>query len=409
MAFDCPHCGLHNTEVQAAGEIQPHGAKYMLRIDKIEDMQRDILKSETGSFKIDNLDLEAPPGPGRISNIEGFLAKISEDLGKDQDARKDQAPEQYERIKDILKRLQKMLDGQEFPIVITIDDPAGNSKIQPSPLDGVGKYRVTEYKRTPEQNASLGLRPYENGADDGPVDDEEDPEIVEGKAYTLPTECPGCTKPAAVNMTLVDIPNFKQVVITAIVCQYCDYRSNEVRTGGEIPEKGQRIELQVKGPEDLQRDILKSESCLLKVPECSLELVPGTMGGRFTTVEGLLTQVRNDLHSSIYDVDYSAPVTSGDSMPENQKTAWETFFTQLDQAIKAEVPFTVILEDPLAGSYVQSFTAPEPDPQLKTESYERTEDEEEELGLADMRTHQNADGEYVREQIGAPKTAGETS
>jgi zinc finger protein len=397
MAFDCPHCGLHNTEVQAAGEIQPHGVKHMLRVDKVEDLQREVLKSETGSFRIDNLDLEAPPGPGRISNIEGFLSKIREDLEKDQDARKEQAPEQFEAIQSILEKLGKMLDGQEFPIVIIVDDPAGNSKIQPSPLDGTGKYKTTEYKRTPEQNAALGLQPYEGEVETAQISEEDDSDIVEGKTYTLPTNCPGCTKPAAVNMTMINIPHFKQVVISAISCSHCAYRSNEVQTGGEIPELGKRITLEVRGPDDLKRDILKSETCLLKVPECSLELVPGTMGGRFTTVEGLLTQVRNDLHSSIFDVDYGTASEGGDSLPENQKVAWDTFFDKLDKAIKGEFTYTIFLEDPLAGSYVQSYTAPEPDPQIKTEEYQRTADEEDELGLADMRTKQNEDGEYVRE------------
>jgi zinc finger protein len=35
---------------------------------------------------------------------------------------------------------------------------------------------------------------------------------------------------------------------------------------------------------------------------------------------------------------------------------------------------------------VQSFTAPEPDPKIKVEDYERTEAEKEELGLNDMKT-----------------------
>lgn len=374
----------------------------MLRIDKIEDLQREVLKGENASFRIDNLDLEAPAGPGRISNIEGFLSKIKEDLEKDQSGRKEKALEQFEIIDGIILRLGKMLDGQDLPIVIIVDDPSGNSKIQPSPLDGTGKYKVTEYKRTPEQNAALGLAPYEKEPEDIQDPDEEDPDIVEGKAYTIPTDCPGCMKPAAVNMTMISIPYFKQVIISAVSCEHCGYKSSEVRTGGEVPELGRRITLKVNNAEDMKRDILKSESCLLKVPECSLELVPGTMGGRFTTVEGLLTQVRDDLHSSIFDVDYGEKI-GGDTMEVNQENAWATFFKRLGSAIKAEFEYTVILEDPLASSYVQSYTAPEPDPQIQIEDYHRTEDEEEELGLSDMRTKRNENGEYVQEDVSSPQ------
>ncbi len=66
----------------------------------------------------------------------------------------------------------------------------------------------------------------------------------------------------------------------------------------------------------------------------------------------------------------------------------EEFFAGLDCAIRGEMPFTIILEDPLAGSYVQSFTAPEPDSQIISEEYERTEEEEEHLGLRDIKTEE---------------------
>jgi zinc finger protein len=158
-------------------------------------------------------------------------------------------------------------------------------------------------------------------------------------------------------------------------------RSNEVKTGGEVPEKGRRITLSVENKEDLSRDILKSESCSMSCPELTLSVEPGTLGGRFTTVEGILTQVKDDLHSSIFDTG-----DGGDSMDAAAKEKWDGFFGKLADAINGNVKFTIILEDPLASSYVQSFTAPEPDAQLKVEDYERTEQEEEELGLKDMKT-----------------------
>lgn len=107
------------------------------------------------------------------------------------------------------------------------------------------------------------------------------------------------------------------------------------------------------------------------------------MGGRFTTIEGLLTQVRDDLRASVFDIGDS---TAGDSMPATEKERWNAFFDRLDVAIRGEMKFSVVLEDPLASSYVQSFTAPDPDGQIKLEDYDRTEQEEEELGLKDMKT-----------------------
>jgi zinc finger protein len=131
-------------------------------------------------------------------------------------------------------------------------------------------------------------------------------------------------------------------------------------------------------------------------PELNLRVEPGTLGGRFTTVEGILTQVRDDLRSSIFDTG-----DGGDSMDTATKDKWNSFFDQLTAAINGEVKFTIILEDPLASSYVQSFTAPDPDPQMKAEDYERTAEEEEHLGLADMKT----EGYEETEEAAATKDA----
>jgi len=38
----------------------------------------------------------------------------------------------------------------------------------------------------------------------------------------------------------------------------------------------------------LRRDVFKSESARLLIPEIDLELEYGTLGGRYTTVEGLI-------------------------------------------------------------------------------------------------------------------------
>jgi zinc finger protein len=51
----------------------------------------------------------------------------------------------------------------------------------------------------------------------------------------------------------------------------------------------------------------------------------------------------------------------------------------------AERPFTLILDDPLANSYVQNLYAPDPDPNMEIELYERTWEQNEELGVNDMK------------------------
>jgi zinc finger protein len=50
----------------------------------------------------------------------------------------------------------------------------------------------------------------------------------------------------------------------------------------------------------------------------------------------------------------------------------------------ASIPFTVILDDPLANSYIQNAYAPDVDPCLTEEEYDRTFEQNEELGLNDI-------------------------
>ncbi len=204
-------------------------------------------------------------------------------------------------------------------------------------------------------------------------------------------------------MKMVDIPHFKQVVLMSTVCHDCGYRSNDVKTGGAIPDMGRRVTLRVTNPEDLARDILKSESCALECPELSLAVNPGTLGGRFTTVEGLLTQVRDDLRGQIFEADggrRGGDAVGGDSFASEERTKWDVFFAGLDDAIAGKTQFTVVLSDPLASSYVQSLADDprQPDAQMTIEEYQRTAEEEEDLGLADMKVegYQEADTEDTK-------------
>ena len=59
----------------------------------------------------------------------------------------------------------------------------------------------------------------------------------------------------------------------------------------------------------------------------------------------------------------------------------------------AEIPFTLILDDPLANSYLQNIYAPDPDPNMTTELYERTFEQNEELGLNDMKVEGYGSGD----------------
>ena len=65
---------------------------------------------------------------------------------------------------------------------------------------------------------------------------------------------------------------------------------------------------------------LQSETCGLKIPEIDLVLQAGTLGGRFTTLEGLLNQVYEELSDKVF--------ASGDSVTEDRNT-FEKFLADL--------------------------------------------------------------------------------
>ncbi|KAM0322988.1 hypothetical protein ACHAQA_009087 [Verticillium albo-atrum] len=390
MSFACEHCGLQNNEVQPAGTVQPKGTYYELRLTAMPDFARQVVKSDTATVKFTELDLEVPSGKGQLTNVEGLLLTVIDDLEFGQETRKQQSPEIHAKIAEVIAKGRAMLAGSAFPFRLTVDDPAGNSFITPDLKDGVGKWEKHEFIRTAEQNEALGLSGEStngnadaNMLDANPALDAEG-NIIPNEVYSFPASCPGCMQPCTTHMKMVDIPHFKQVVLMSTVCDACGYRSNDVKTGGEIPERGEKITIEVRDATDLARDILKSESCALECPELGLSVNPGTLGGRFTTIEGLLTQVRNDLHNQIFQFDGNSG--GGDSVVPDEKDKWTAFFDGLDVAIRGERPFTCILSDPLASSYVQSLIdPPSPDPQITRVMYDRTEEEEEDLGLKDMK------------------------
>lgn len=240
MSFDCPHCGFKNSEIQPAGEIQQRGVKITFRVDAPEDMNRQIVKSDTCIFRIEDIDLEIPPGRGQLTNVEGILSMVAQDLEAKQPERKELVPEVYGKIEQIIKTLRAMAAGERLPFTITVDDPAGNSYIEPSPSDKGGKYLRHAYDRTSEQNAALGLATGEEDRTEAPmrpeyhatqmvpempaasgVNNVDSEEIAENQVYSFPASCPGCSRPCTTNMKMVNIPHFKQVVLMSTVCDDC--------------------------------------------------------------------------------------------------------------------------------------------------------------------------------------------
>lgn len=376
-----------------------------------------MVKSDNATITVPELELEIPPETqkGSLNTVEGFLRGVAEGLEQMQPVRRVQAPEQAAQIDAYIAKLTEYYEGKKT-FTLKLDDPTGNSHVENPLAPAVDPQLVVEeYERTDEQNAALGF--YRN--DDGTFVEPKEDEIAEWRklkenpvdkksdqtfhkdwfqagdetggtmarpinaadvkeVITFPSHCFACHAPGDERMVKLDIPYFKEIVIMAFSCDQCGYRNNTVKAGGSIAPKGKKISLHVENKQDLSRDILKSDTAGLSIPEIELVVEAGSLGGRFTTVEGMLIQVRDELKNNAF--------LTGDSALSRDKTQWKDFIQELNDCIELKRPFTFVLDDPISNSYILSLTAPEPDPQIIELEYVRTAEQDSDLGLDVMNT-----------------------
>ncbi|KAJ4965823.1 hypothetical protein NE237_017672 [Protea cynaroides] len=427
MAFECPHCNERNNEVQFAGELQPRGCWYRLEVPSGDQkmLNRQVVKSDSATIKIPELDFEIPPEAqrGKLSTVDGMLLRAVDELQALQEERKKVVPETAEALDQFLMKLKSCATG-EIPFTFILDDPAGNSFIEnpfaPS-LDP--SLTIKFYERTPEQQEALGflvassqsgeretqgiIESLTEGRRGDSVESRGEPHgsigavaghraIAQGNSeevaaalfkYTAPEEvmtfpstCGACGVRCETRMFVTKIPYFHEVIVMASSCDACGYRSSELKPGGQIPEKGKTITVHVQSVLDLSRDVIKSDTASVKIPQVDLELTSGTLGGVVTTIEGLITKISESLERV-------HGFTFGDSLDDQRKSKWIDFRARLIKLLSLEEPWTLIIDDALANSFVAPITdVLEDDHQLTFEEYERSWEQNEELGLNDMDT-----------------------
>ncbi|XP_056399215.1 zinc finger protein ZPR1 isoform X1 [Hyla sarda] len=375
-SFNCDSCNWSNTEIQSAGRIQDQGVRYSLSVRSKRDVDREVVKTDYATMRIPEIDFEIPActQKGALTTIEGILERTIVGLQQEQPHRRAENAQVAEKIDVFITKLKSLKDG-ETPFTCIIDDPSGNSFVEnPFAPQKDEALTVTHYRRSQEQDSLLGIESV-----DGQKNTEEKPEDLKDEVLQFHTNCPECNAPAATNMKLVQIPHFKEVIIMATNCDACGHRTNEVKSGGAIEPLGTRITLHITDPSDLTRDVLKSETCSLSIPELEFDLGMGALGGKFTTLEGLL----KDIKDLVVDKN---PFTLGDSSTSDRKEKLQEFGRKIDQILEGQIKVHFVLEDSAGNSYLQNVYAPEEDPEMKVEKYERSFEQNEDLGLNDMKT-----------------------
>lgn len=149
-------------------------------------------------------------------------------------------------------------------------------------------------------------------------------------------------------MKLTDIPYFKSVLIMCTYCETCGVKSSEVKSGTGIEEKGVKYSLKLTDPSDLNRDLLKSDTAIFEIPEIEFYMNSGTLGGKFTTIEGILKNCREQLNES-------CPFSfSGDSETKEKASRMKECLDKIELIENGKMlNVTIVLDDPSGNSYLQ--------------------------------------------------------
>ncbi|CAI7988803.1 Zinc finger protein ZPR1 [Geodia barretti] len=157
-SFHCPHCGASNSSIQSGAAMEPKGVKYKFSVQHPEDLNRLIVKADTATVCVPELDFEIPPSTneGSITTIESILLKAAVGLEKEQPVRKALNPDLAAKLDMFIQQLRDCVElKQKFTFVI--DDPAGNSYVENklAPMADPS-LNVEHYSRSEQQDKQLG-------------------------------------------------------------------------------------------------------------------------------------------------------------------------------------------------------------------------------------------------------------
>ena len=126
FSMTCGACKYNKSDIEALDFQDP--VKFSIEVEKEEDLKIRIIKSAQATVKIPRIiTIESTPSSnGYITNVEGVINRVMNVIEQARDSEEDK--ETKKKAKNLLKKLNKVLWGQE-KIKIIIEDPSGNSAI----------------------------------------------------------------------------------------------------------------------------------------------------------------------------------------------------------------------------------------------------------------------------------------
>ncbi|MEJ1275225.1 ZPR1 zinc finger [Cricetulus griseus] len=114
-----------------------------------------------------------------------------------------------------------------------------------------------------------------------------------------PTEieslCMNCYRNGTTRLLLTKIPFFREIIVSSFSCEHCGWSNTEIQSAGRIQDQGVRYTLTVRGQEDMNREVVKTDSATTRIPELDFEIPAFSQKGALTTVEGLISRAISGL------------------------------------------------------------------------------------------------------------------
>ncbi|SOV24618.1 zinc finger protein, putative [Plasmodium sp. DRC-Itaito] len=130
--------------------------------------------------------------------------------------------------------------------------------------------------------------------------------------------CINCEKEGLNKIVKINIPYFKNVLIHSFECEFCNYKNNVIQDLNQIKDKGVKICMKINNEELLDRQLIKSEYGVLKIPEIDFEIPKETQKGSINTIEGFLHTALNNL--TIYLKEIKSMYNEVNNITANGKT-----------------------------------------------------------------------------------------
>jgi zinc finger protein len=164
---------------------------------------------------------------------------------------------------------------------------------------------------------------------------------------TTTAVCPVCTTEMDFDWETRDIPHFGEAMLIAGVC-CCGYRhSDTILLSQKEPA---RYTLAVSCQDDLNARVIRSTSGTIRVPELGIDIEPGPASDAYiSNIEGVLDRIMGIVEfatRSAREAGDPDKTQRGDEILEN-----------MNKALKGQFNLTVIIEDPLGNSAIDSEKA----------------------------------------------------